>query len=182
METDMAAGRGALVIAAIAVLTLSACSNGNDQPNLMNVSQPGAGPDEFAILPTKPLEIPENLAVLPAPTPGGTNLTDPTPNADAIVALGGRPSTPGKGIPSSDLALASYASRYGVTPGIRQTLAEEDLQLRQDNEGRVLERLFNVNVYFRAYQIQSLDQVKELERWRARGVRTVSAPPPQPGE
>ena len=39
-----------------------------------------------------------------------------------------------------------------------------------------------MNVYYRAYEIQSLDQVRELERWRARGVRTESAPPPQPGE
>jgi hypothetical protein len=80
------------------------------------------------------------------------------------------------------MALASYAGRYGVTPGIRQTLADEDLEWRRDNEGRVLERLFNVNVYYRAYEIQSLDQVRELDRWRARGVRTESAPPPQPGE
>ena len=90
----MRAGRGALVIAAVAILTLSACSNSEGVPELMNVGQPGAGPDEFAILPTKPIVIPENLAELPAPTPGGANLTDPTPNADAIVALGGRPGAP----------------------------------------------------------------------------------------
>jgi len=178
----MRAGRGALAIAAIAILTLSSCSNSEGVPELMNVGQPGAGPDEFAILPTKPLVIPENLAELPAPTPGGANLTDPTPNADAIVALGGRPGAPGAGIPASDIALARYAGRYGITPGIRQTLAAEDLEWRRDNEGRVLERLFNVNVYYRAYEIQSLDQVRELERWRARGVRTESAPPPQRGE
>jgi hypothetical protein len=80
------------------------------------------------------------------------------------------------------MALARYAGRYGITPGIRQTLAAEDLEWRRDNEGRVLERLFNVNVYYRAYEIQSLDQVRELERWRARGVRTASAPPPKPRE
>jgi len=80
------------------------------------------------------------------------------------------------------MALASNAGRYGITPEIRQTLADEDLEWRRVNEGRVLERLFNVNVYYRAYEIQSLDQVRELDRWRARGVRTESAPPPQPGE
>ena len=178
----MQAGRGALVIAAVATLVLSACSNSEGNPALMNVRQPGAGPDEFGILPSKPLVIPENLAELPAPTPGGGNLTDPTPNADAIVALGGRPGAPGAGVPASDTGLVGYAGRYGVTPGIRQTLADEDLQWRRDNQGRVLERLFNVNVYYRAYETQSLDQVRELDRWRALGVRTQSAPPPRPGE
>ena len=178
----MRAGRGALATAAVAILTLAACGNSNDVPTLMNVRQPGAGPDEFAILPTKPLVIPENLAELPAPTPGGANRTDPTPTADAITALGGKPGAAGAGVPAADGALVSQAGRYGVTPGIRQTLASEDLELRRDNNGRVLERLFNVNVYFRAYEPQSLDQVRELERWRARGVRTESAPPPQPGE
>ncbi len=69
---------------------LSACSRGEEDPNLLNISQPRAeGPDEFAVLPTKPLEMPENMAALPEPTPGGVNRTDPTPEADAIAALGG---------------------------------------------------------------------------------------------
>jgi hypothetical protein len=41
----------------------------------------------------------------------------------------------------------------------------------------VLERLFNVNVYFRAYQRQSLDKYAELDRFRRLGVRTPAAPP-----
>ncbi len=51
------------------------------------------------------------------------------------------------------------------------------LEYRRRNNGRVLERVFNVNVYFNAYRKQSLDQYAELERLRARGIRTVSAPP-----
>jgi hypothetical protein len=174
----MLAGRGVLVVAAVAILTLAACANRSGDPELMNTRQPGAGPDEFAILPTKPLEIPQNLAELPPPTPGGTNRVDPTPEADAIVALGGRPGAPGRGVPASDSALVGYSSRYGVTPGIRQSLAAEDLEFRRENQGLLLERAFNVNVYYRAYKRQSLDQSAELDRWRARGVRTVSAPPP----
>jgi hypothetical protein len=38
--------------------------------------------------------------------------------------------------------------------GIRTTLASEDLQWRRDNNGRILERLFNVNVYYKAYSKQ----------------------------
>jgi hypothetical protein len=176
---DMTAARTVLALAA-AVL-LSACGGGDKAPNLFNLEQPGNGPDEFAILPPRPLQLPENLAELPAPTPGGANLTDPTPNADAIVALGGNPGAAG-GIPSGDAALVSHAGRLGVAPNIRGQLAAEDLDFRSDNQGRVLERLFNVNVYYKAYEEQSLDQQAELAFWRSRGARTPSAPPPLPGE
>ena len=64
----------------------------------------------------------------------------------------------------------------------RDTLAAEDLDWRRDNNGRVLERLFNVNVYFRAYAPMSLDQHAELARWRRLGVATPSAPPRASGE
>ena len=60
---------------------------------------------------------------------------------------------------------------------IRDVLAAEDLEFRSRNRGRPLERLFNVNVYYRAYKKQSLDQHVELERWRKAGVRNVGAPP-----
>jgi hypothetical protein len=174
MEAGMQAGRSAWAIATVAILTLAGCSS--DQ-SLMNVRSTTQGPDEFGVLPTKPLEMPENLAALPPPTPGGANITDPTPQADAIAALGGNPSAPRGGVPASDGALARYAGRYGVSPDIRGVLAAEDLAFREDNQGRVLEKLFNLNVYYKAYEPYSLDQYAELEKWRARGLRTPSAPP-----
>lgn len=155
----------------VAVLVLGACDR-NREPQLLNVKAQGTGPDEFAILPVKPLVQPESYATLPPPTPGGTNRTDQTPLADATLALGGDPNG---GI--RDGGLVTYASRYGVAPTIRTQLAKEDIEFRRDNDGRVLERLFNVNVYFKAYREQSLDQYAELERLRRLGVRTVSAPP-----
>ena len=164
-----------LVIIAMALAALSAC-NRSSEPKLLNISQPRAeGPDEFAILPAKPLEMPEDMAALPDPTPGGGNLTDPTPFADAAVAMGGNPEALNRR--SSDGALRSYASRYGVDSNIRAQLAAFDLEYRRQNDGRLLERLFNVNVYFRAYEPMSLDQYAELERLRRRGIRTSSAPP-----
>lgn len=171
----MRSARVVLAVAGSALLMLSACG-GQGVPNLMNVRSETNGPDEFSILPPKPLELPENLADLPEPTPGGTNLTDPRPFDDAILALGGKPQATGT-IPAGDGALYSYATRKGVTAGIRQTLATEDLEFRQKNDGRLLERIFNVNVYFKAYRKQSLDQYAELERWRRAGARTPSAPP-----
>ena len=172
----MKAGRGAPGVVALALLVmLAGC--GND-PRLMNIRAEGDGPDEFGILPPKPLAMPASLADLPPPTPGGQNRTDPTPNEDAIIALGGRPGA-GAG---ADAALVGHVSRYGLAGDIRQVLAQEDAAFRTDNQGRVLERLFNVNVYFKAYRKMALDQHKELLRWRQAGVRTPSAPPAQPKE
>ncbi|MEQ9040106.1 MAG: DUF3035 domain-containing protein [Silicimonas sp.] len=164
-----------LLIITTALVTLAACG-GSDEPNLLNISQPRSeGPDEFAILPVKPLEMPEDLAALPDPTPGASNLTDPTPFADATVAMGGNPEVLTRG--SADGALVSYAARYGVDPNIRVELAAADLEYRRQNDGRLLERLFNVNVYFQAYEPLSLDQYAELERLRRAGIRTSAAPP-----
>lgn len=173
----MLAGKGVLALAAATLLTLAACGDRTADPQLMNLRATGNGPDEFAILPTKPLQMPTDLASLPEPTLGGSNLTDPTPEADIAAALGGN-LREGTGVPAGDSALVSSASRYGRSASIRPELAAADLEHRRDNKGRILERLFNVNVYFKAYSDVSLDQDAELRKWRRRGVRTVSAPPP----
>lgn len=167
-----------VIIAVLVAATLVGCGRGDKQPQLMNIRSATQGPDEFGILPPKALELPKDLAALPEPTPGGKNLTDPTPKEDAILALGGRPNAGAGG----DAGLINHVTRYGVNGNIRDTLAAEDLEWRRDNNGRILERLFNVNVYYKAYRKQSLDQQAELFRWRKRGVRTPSAPPPQDGE
>jgi hypothetical protein len=166
-----------LALALAATLALPAC-NRNKDPELMNIRSQTRAPDEFAILPVKPLELPEDIASLPDPTPGGTNRTDLTPKADAVAALGGNPAavTP-TGQVTRDGGLVTYASRYGVSSEIRTVLAAEDLEYRRRNDGRLLERIFNVNVYYRAYERQSLDQHAELERWRRAGARNVGAPP-----
>lgn len=167
--------RFAIAAAMGTVLVLAACNSAR-APELMNLRSATRGPDEFGILPTKPLQMPQDLASLPEPVPGGASLTDPTPHADAIAALGGNPAVTARA-PAGDGAIVAAASRYGIAPDIRATLAAEDLEFRRRNDGRLLERLFSVTVYFRAYRPMSLDQEAELARWRAAGVRTVSAPP-----
>ncbi|WP_127902625.1 DUF3035 domain-containing protein [Solirhodobacter olei] len=172
----MRAAGGRIGIALMAVLGLAACSGGG-APHLMNVRS-GSTPDEFAILPNKPLQIPKDTSTLPTPTPGGTNLADPTPKADAVAALGGRPAAmKSQSIPAADGALVAAATRYGVTPGIRQTLDAQDLRFRKNHNGRLLDRLFGNTVYFQAYRAMELDPYAALAFWRARGVATPSAPP-----
>ena len=177
----MQAKRRFPAIAMAMVLTLAACGNRDGLPSLMNVRSATSGPDEFRIIPPRPLEMPEDLATLPDPTPGAGNRTDRDPQAEAVAALGGQLG-PRDGVNSAHAGLYSYAARYGVTAGIRETLAAEDLEYRRQNDGRLLERLFNVNVYYKAYEPMSLDQQAELWRWRKAGARTPSAPPPQPDE
>ena len=82
---------GTLGIALVTALALGGCGAKDKQPELMNLRSSTSGPDEFGILPTKPLAMPDSLTELPAPTPGGANITDPTPQADAVAALGGNP-------------------------------------------------------------------------------------------
>ncbi len=173
----MRAEKGSLTVAL--ALALAACSGSEREPQLYNLRSDSGGPDEFAILPTKPLEIPEDLASLPEPTPGGANLTDPTPEADAYAALGGNAAALARG--GADGGLIRHATRYGVDPGIRAELAAADLEWRRANDGRLLERLFNVSVYFKAYRRFELDQHAELERFRRAGIRTPAAPP-EPAE
>ncbi|MYI69705.1 MAG: DUF3035 domain-containing protein, partial [Boseongicola sp. SB0673_bin_14] len=116
-----------------------------------------------------------DLAALPEPTPGLANLTDPTPESDVAAALGGDVEALARG--SSDGVFLAHATRHGVDGNIRAELAVADLEFRRDNQGRVLERLFDVNVYFRAYEKMSLDQYAELARLRRLGIRTSAAPP-----
>lgn len=167
--------RTAALLGGLVVLILAGCSN---DPNLMRFRNNTDQPNEFSVVPARPLQTPTDIAALPAPTPGRPNRAEPSPVDDALLALGGSASAINRaGIPSSDSAVVSYASRFGTDPAIRDQLAEEDLAFRQRRLVRPLESLANVNVYYRAYEGQNLDQQAEISRLRARGVRVPSAPP-----
>lgn len=157
------------------MLLLAACST---DPQLMNISAGQTTPDEFAILPTKPLTMPPDLAVLPTPTPGGANITDPTPMADAVGALGGNPAQLARqGVQAGDQALLAYAGRAGTDPAIRAQLAAADEAHRAANSRRLLETWARTSVYMRAYRPMMLDPHAEIDRWRRAGARTPTAPP-----
>lgn len=170
----MQSKRVTLGLALVGLMGLSACAD--KEPQLMNIRT--ATPDEFAILPTKPLEQPEDYAALPAPTPGGTNRVDVNPFADAAVALGGSEAAATTSrTTSAEARLVAHAGRYGAPANIREVTAEEDLEYRRENNGRLLERLFNKSVYYNSYSQQELDQHMEQDRMNAAGVVTPSAPP-----
>lgn len=164
---------GAIILTG--TVALSGCGN----TGLRQIQSTGTGPDEFLILPNKPLTAPTDYEVLPAPTPGGTNLVDQNPVSDAVVALGGRASSlEAKGVPVSDGNLVAQASRYGVPSNTRVALAEEDAKFRK-RQGRLSGiRLFPVDRYAQAYRRQTLEPYSESERFRQAGFPTPSSPPP----
>ncbi len=172
----MAIGQMLRATLGLSLLALAACSPAG-QPILMHAAAQHTGPDEFSIVPTRPLEMPASFAQLPPPNPGGVNRVDPQPRADVARALGGSPAVAlaGGGL---DGGIVNHTSRFGRSGDIRAQLAAEDLEFRSENRGRLLERIFAVNVYHNAYSDMWLDKYTELERWRRAGVRTPAAPPP----
>ncbi|WP_068119356.1 DUF3035 domain-containing protein [Tropicimonas marinistellae] len=158
------------------VFVVTAC--GSRDPRIMHIERGKVTPDEFAILPTKPIEMPQSYGALPAPTPGGLNRTDATPREDAVAALGGSPARMRPdGTLTGDAALIRQSTRYGIQPNIRAELAAEDFAFRKRNNGRPLERLFRVPTYYRAYSDQELNQHATLQQWRRAGYPTPAAPP-----
>lgn len=157
----------------LTTLTVGGCAN----TGLRDLRNNTTGPDEFIVQPVKPLEEPPSYNALPAPTPGQANLTDRYPVAEGTAALGGQRGDPNGPIPASEGGLVQYASRLGVAPGIRQTLAETDADFRRRKARFTQIRIVPVDRYNEAYRRQALDAQSEAAKWRRAGARTPSAPP-----
>lgn len=163
-------------LALVLIVTIvGACAN----QGLVQVRSTTAGPDEFMVEPKAELETPENFSSLPPPTPGQGNRADIDPMAGMMVELGGRQSDPNGPIPASDGALVTAASRYGVSPDIRNSLAAEDAQFRSRQSRFTQFQLFPENLYYDVYRDQALDARATADAWRRSGARTPSYPPPQ---
>lgn len=172
--------RKRILIMFLAAGALAGCGGGSERDiTLRDIRSAGSGPDEFAILPSKPLEQPQNFSELPAPTPGAANLTDQNPKADGIAALGGRPErlTPA-GVPAGDGALVRQASRHGVDPAVREKLAAQDEDYRRRQSRFTKLRITRQDLYNKIYKRETLNARREMNRYRrSTGVRTPSAPP-----
>jgi hypothetical protein len=166
----------------LALVALTACGSRQDtadrDTNLRQLRNPGGTPEEFSIVPPKPLQAPESLTELPTPTPGGSNRTDQTPLKDAVAVLGGQPSRLDvqDGIGSGDQALVARVSRFGRDPAIRTELAAADQAFRE-RRSVFNWRLVPEDTYNRIYRNQALDPYAALEAARRAGLLTPSAPP-----
>lgn len=116
-------------------------------PHLMNLLA-DAGPRRIRRPARSAVATPESLTELPAPTPGGSNITGTDARGRcrfvALAAIRCRQQMPS----SSNAGLVNYAGRLGRSADIRQTLAAEDLDWRRTHDGRFLQRLFGTTVYY----------------------------------
>lgn len=165
----------------VAIVGLGLCAScglvRSDKP-LHDLRSNQREPEEFGIVPNRPLLDPESYAQLPPPTPGNANRADQNPQADAVAALGGNPAAlnPNAGVPAGDAALINRAGRYGRDANVRTELATADAEFRKRKN------IFNWslvpdNRYNRAYSGQALNPQDWLRRYRAAGARTPTAPP-----
>jgi hypothetical protein len=170
------------VLIFLAATIVAGCAPRGGDVTLTRIRNTGNGPDEFSVLPGKPLQTPpQDMTSLPQPAPGAANRTDQNPLADGVAALGGRLTAPDAAPDARNAALVNYATRYGGTPQIRQTLAQEDRDIRR-NYGRVnILRILPGDDYAQAYRGQWLDAHAEERRLRARGIITPSSPPDPDG-
>lgn len=164
------------------VVILAGCGNGNPVFGKNgNFRLKDAGPDEFAVLPTKELVMPEEYATLPEPTLGSSNRADQQPQHDAVAILGGKPERlDSELIGAGEQPLIVAASRYGVSADIRTVLAEEDKAYRKKHRAKFYDRwLYSDDAYLKRQKEQSLVPYDVLPKLRAQGVRTPTAPPAQ---
>lgn len=162
-----------IAFALIAVTALAACEN----RGLRQIEGRGNGPDEFIVVPAKPLEEPESFSALPAPTPGGFNRTDQRPLEDSVAELGGQRGSVNAPIPGTDGALVNHASRFGREANIRATLAAADAQFRKRQARLTQIRLFKEDTYSQAYRREALKASQVAEQFRRAGIPTPTAPP-----
>ncbi len=164
---------GAAALATAAALAMSGCSEGGLGASLRQAGV-SSTPDEFLVLPTKPLEIPDNLLAQPLPTPttGSSNRVDYNPRVEAVAGLTG-----GSGALPTASGAALVARVPPGSPEIRATLVVEDAQYRSQNRGRLLERWFSRDQDALIYRGMSLNQAFEFERLRGQGVEVPPSPP-----
>lgn len=156
-----------------ATVLVSAC----DTRNFGNARS--KGPDEFSVVPTKPLEQPESYNILPEPTPGQANRVDINPGEEAVEALGGNPELLNDGrLRSGEQGLVATASRYGVDPDIRKKAEKDDEVLRKKKPQRLLERWAGTG-FLRSYKDELLDPETEATRLKRRGIKVTEPPEPE---
>lgn len=151
-------------------LVLAGCQNGGVAQGLRSAGVAGT-PDEFMVLPTRPLEMPQDLAMLPPPTPGTSNRVDYHPHEQAVAGLTGRPTLTTAG--GEGLVVAAGP----VDPGVRTELAAEDVAWRATNHGRLLERWFTNDRDSLVYRPMLLNVPETFDQMRAAGKAVPPAPP-----
>ncbi|MBL4750955.1 MAG: DUF3035 domain-containing protein, partial [Amylibacter sp.] len=162
-----------LIVPLSLIIVLAGCGENPVFGKNGNFRLKDAGPDEFAVLPTKELVMPEDYASLPEPTLGSKNRADVEPQRDAVAVLGGKPEQLDSDfIGAGEQPLIAAASRFGVTSDIRTVLAEEDKTYRKKHKAKFYDRwIYSDDAYLRRLKNQALEPYDELPKLRAQGIR-----------
>ena len=172
MRRTIRAGRAfAWAAPILAPLALAGCGEGGLAGGLRSAGIAGK-PDEFMVLPTRPLEMPENFTALPPPTPGAVNRVDYRPHTEAVAGLTGRPRSQGSGGGALVAAAGPRdpAVRTAARPGGRGLAADPPRAAARsgcsasDREALV-------------YQPMVLNAPEPSTTQRAQGRRVPAAPP-----
>ncbi|MEM8788787.1 MAG: DUF3035 domain-containing protein [Pseudomonadota bacterium] len=166
-----------LIAAACAALVLAGCADSQDRNIIQRVTDGTVtAPEEFAVVPNNPLELPEDFASLPPPVAGAPNRGEIDPRSRAMAALSSS-GTVRSTRSAADRALLAAVGAANNDPQIRARLEAEDRLYRQGNRGFLLDRMFGQQSESDIYRRKLLNQKAEMERMMAAGVRVPQSPP-----
>lgn len=156
-------------------VALSGCSDNNSIRSRLGLLH--QGPDRFAVLPNRPIEIPEGDA-LPAPQPGAPALVRPDPVAEVRAVLGMGPVE--SATPSAiELALLERLGAAGADPTVASRLETDAATTGADDETLLVHQWLGLDD-IRNRRASALDPAAETERLRAAGV--IASPPAPAGD
>jgi hypothetical protein len=132
-------------------------------------------PDEFIVLPRKPLTMPQTIA-LAEPSPGAPSRVEPTPLADARAALG-RQSPQDGGPSAAEQALIAAVGADAADPAVREALTTDGARDLSDSPYG-LEADFGVELtsITRGEPLTREEQEAEAARLRAQGLTVPNTP------
>lgn len=174
--------------ALLAVLALAGCSQIGDPIEAIGARRPA--PDEFKVVPRKPLVVPPTLAqatALPTPDPGRPSPLEPDPAADAVAALTGTTATPRPtattSISAGESALLSAADAASSNPEIRTQLESDRLAAETADANEPYEPPSLVELFFGKDEEEealdpaiALDAIAESQRLQREGVAAPNDP------
>ncbi len=152
----------------IVALGVTACS-GDDQSddagvNLTNIIGTTKNPpDEFAVIPTAPLELPKDFTALPPPNPGERSRLVSNPINDARAALLGEtaPKAANARVSTSEAALLSASGSTAASSEIRTVLDAEQAASDEAEQTYLLDRAFPALRTLRGADQKELLQAEE---------------------
>lgn len=143
-QSGRARGLRAVTLAGLAAVALAVAGCGESRTVQEIVGYDKSTPDEFAVLPRAPLELPPSLTELPPPRPGAPRPQESAPReqAEAIIfGQGQRVRRVEDPSPAADRGGAALLAQAGpAEPGIRTTIDQETTQ-RPESEGGFIDRL-----------------------------------------